>query len=321
MGIQYLNKFLLDNCKKSSIRKIHLHELRNKTIAIDTSIYLYKFVAENSLIESLYLLISIFRKYNITPIFIFDGKPPIEKRDLLIQRRLQKQDAEKKLLELQNILNATDTDNVEDIQNLQSELDILKRQCISITNEDIENSKKLMEYYGAKYYIAPNEADQLIGYLVKTKKVWGCLSDDMDMFVYGCNRVFRHMSLLNHTLIYYDTISILNDLEMSEKEFCEIMVLSGTDYNIHHKTSLHETIKLFTQYKKNQKNIKVSFYEWILKTTEYIIDYQELMKHYNIFSSVENIEYSDLNMSFKSDPIQHNELKSFLKNYGFIFCS
>jgi len=320
MGIQYLNKFLLDNCQKSSIRKIHLQELRYKTIAIDTSIYLYKFVSDNTLIESLYLLISILKKYAITPVFIFDGKPPIEKRDLLLQRRLQKQDAEKKYLEMKSLIETTD--NIEDIQKLQSELDSLKRQFTSISNEDIENSKKVMEYYGVKYYVATGEADTLIAYLVKTNKVWGCLSDDMDMFVYGCSRVYRHISLLNHTVIYYDTKAILNDLEMTSKEFCEIMVLSGTDYNIHTKTSIHETIKLFTLYKKHiKKNKKIQFYEWVLQNSDYITDIELLMQHYHMFSlkNTEEFKYID-GISLKPDPIQKSELQSLLKNYGFLFC-
>ena len=320
MGIQYLNKFLLDNCQKSSIRKIHLQELRHKTIAIDISIYLYKFSSDNTLIESLYLLISILKKYLITPVFIFDGKPPIEKRELLIQRRLLKQDAEKKYLEMKSLVETID--NVEDIQKLQGELDSLKRQFISISNEDIENAKRIMEYYGVKYFVAPGEADTLIAYLVKTNKVWGCLSDDMDMFVYGCSRVYRHISLLNHTVIYYDTKAILNDLDMTPKEFCEIMVLSGTDYNINTKTSIHETIKLFTQYKKHiKKNKKMQFYEWTLQNSDYIVDIELLMHHYHIFSLKNTEDFKDMdNTSFKTDPIQKNELQSFLKKYGFLFC-
>jgi len=320
MGIQYLNKFLLDNCQKSSIRKIHLQELRHKTIAIDTSIYLYKFVSDNTLIESLYLLISILKKYAITPVFIFDGKPPIEKRELLIRRRLQEQDAEKKYLEMKSLIETTD--NIEDIQKLQGELDSLKRQFISISYDDIENSKKLMEYYGIKYYVAQGEADSLIAHLVKTNKVWGCLSDDMDMLVYGCSRVYRHISLLNHTVIYYDTKAILNNLEMTPKEFCEIMVLSGTDYNIHSKTSIHETMKLFTQYKKHiKKNKNVQFYEWTLQNSDYIVDIDLLMHNYDIFCLKDTEEFKDMNnISLKTGPIQKGELQAFLKNYGFLFC-
>ena len=68
MGIKNLNRFLIDNCSKKSIKKIHLKQLENKTIVVDTSIYMYKFVSENSLLEKMYLFVSIFKKYNIKPI-------------------------------------------------------------------------------------------------------------------------------------------------------------------------------------------------------------------------------------------------------------
>ena len=78
-------KYLQSNCK-NSIKQISLHELRDKKIVIDTSIYLYRFLGENALLENFYLMISIFREYNIIPLFIFDGKPPNLKRKTLIKR-------------------------------------------------------------------------------------------------------------------------------------------------------------------------------------------------------------------------------------------
>ena len=85
MGIRNLNRYLRDNCPES-IRCINISELSGKKIVVDISIYLYKYEAENALLENMYVMLSIFRYYNITPIFIFDGKPPIEKKELLIKR-------------------------------------------------------------------------------------------------------------------------------------------------------------------------------------------------------------------------------------------
>ena len=60
MGIKNLNRFLLDNCNKKSITKIHLSKLSGKKLVIDVSIYLYKFLSENALIENMYLFILLF---------------------------------------------------------------------------------------------------------------------------------------------------------------------------------------------------------------------------------------------------------------------
>ena len=82
------------NCKES-IKCIPLGELHGKKIAIDISIYLYKYEAEDCLIENMYLLLSILNKYNIIPIFIFDGKSPTEKKALIKKRMDDRKDAQK----------------------------------------------------------------------------------------------------------------------------------------------------------------------------------------------------------------------------------
>ncbi len=43
MGIRLLNKYIKNNCK-NAIKIIHMGELKDKYIAIDTSIYLYRFL-------------------------------------------------------------------------------------------------------------------------------------------------------------------------------------------------------------------------------------------------------------------------------------
>ena len=93
MGIRYLNRFLKENASQS-IKFCNLAELSGKKIAVDISIYMYRFASEGTLIENMYLMLSVFRHYNIIPIFIFDGKPPPEKRELLKKRKEDKQDAE-----------------------------------------------------------------------------------------------------------------------------------------------------------------------------------------------------------------------------------
>ena len=44
MGIRNLNRFLRKKCTTLSIKKKHLSDYRNKTIVIDTSIYLYRLI-------------------------------------------------------------------------------------------------------------------------------------------------------------------------------------------------------------------------------------------------------------------------------------
>lgn len=323
MGIKNLNKYLYDKCSKKSISKIHLRELSDKTIVIDTSIYLYHFLGENALMENMYLFISIMNLYNIKPIFIFDGKPPAEKRELLRRRYQDKKEAQGKYNELQNML---DNMSEEERKHALQEMSNLKRQFIRVTDDDIKNVKELMKAYNVTYYDSPNEADDLCVYLVKTGKAWGCMSDDMDMFLYGCPYVLRNLSLMNHTITIYRTQNILLDLKLNEKEFCEIMTISGTDYNLHSTTTLSETMKWHQMYKKykvkciNENNKIDTFYIWLLKNTKYIKNYRELLNIFQIFCGKNYNSYD--NIEFKSPTkITPNieKIHQIMKAEGFIF--
>jgi hypothetical protein len=291
MGIKNLNRFLLDNCNKKSITKIHLSKLSGKELVIDVSIYLYKFLSEDALLENMYLFISILKKYDIKPIFIFDGKPPPEKKQLLIKRLGDKMEAEKKYLNIKEEL--LSEQNKEKKEEKLLEMELLKKQFIRVKDDDLRKVKDLFDAYGVSYFVAPSEADQLCAYLNKNQQVWGCISDDMDMFLYGCKFVVRHISLLNHTAVLYDTDKILSDLNMSSQIFNEIMILSGTDYNMNNETSLTETIKWYYEYMKyTEKEVKnnrnhYGFYLWLVKNTKYIKNYELLLRTYQIFQ-IEN---------------------------------
>ena len=322
MGIRYLNRFLKDNASPS-IKFCNLAELLGKKIAIDISIYMYRFASDDTLIENIYLMLAVFRHYNIIPIFVFDGKPPPEKRELLRKRKEDKQEAENEYNKLKNTLEINKDMDDADKQEIIYNMDMLKKKFVSINKNDIENVKLLIRSYGATYYDAPGEADELCAMLNIKDKVWACLSEDMDMFIYGCPRVIRYLSLLNHTAVVYDIKGILNNLGISQKELREICVLSGTDYNLEcdeTKNSLNNTLKLFKKYHKS--NSKVSFYEWLNENNNsYIKDYELLMKIYGMFDL--SMNHFDVKLFEKikiiNGPILKDQIKNILKTDGFIF--
>jgi flap endonuclease-1 len=315
MGIKLLNRFLRDNCKKTSIKKIGFNDLKNKTIVIDTSIYLYKFLGEKALMEHMYLFISIMLTNSIKPIFIFDGKPPPEKRDILAQRYQNKQEAKMKYYELvdeQNMVEKTDDEKRE----MNEEMARLQLKFIRIREHDIRNVKDLMDAYGVNYVDALGEADELCARYVNTGKAWACITDDMDMFLYDCPFILRNVSLMNRTITLYDRNAILEDLNMTDKQFREIMVLSGTDYNSKYNTSLSETIKWFYEYQRYRENTEnpLGFYVWLYKNTKYIENYLILLKTLQLFhcSSEALQELSD-------KPMNMCLLKNIMLKDGFVF--
>ena len=320
MGIKHLNRFFRNNVS-SSMKFVSISELSGKKIAVDISIYLYKYALDGNLIENMYLMLAIFRHYNVTPIFIFDGKPPPEKKELLIKRREDKQEAEQEYNKLKCILNSNSKIDEDDKQEIINNMDILKRKFVRISKNDIENVKHLMRAYGATYYDAPCEADELCAMLTIKGKVWACLSEDMDMFVYGCPRVIRYLSLLNHTIVLYDMKEILDTLGFTQKELREICILSGTDYNSVNAESNHNlytTLNYFKQYQ--QEKLDEDFYTWLIKTTDYIKNYELLKKIYSIFELSNDLKIKIFeNVKISSGPVIKNELYSILKKDGFIF--
>jgi flap endonuclease-1 len=318
MGIKHVNRYLIDRCSKKAIFKTHLKIAEGKIIVIDTSIYMYKYMSQNALVEYIYLMISILLEYNITPIFIFDGKAPPEKRDLLRERSKYKKDAEQKYNELQKeIENPVFDSHLK--KDIIDELESLKKKFIRIKEKDIIKVKRLMDAYGISYIVADGEADKLCALMVKCGNAWACLSDDMDMFAYGCPRVLRHMSLLKHTIIMYDFRQILNETGFNEESFREIMVLSGTDYNINQKISLYHAIDWFNEYSNIYKNEAKSdtFYKWLSNKNYCELDYYELLKIYNMFCLNDNLY---VNVANSTKLPNYIDLKNLLRDDGFVSC-
>ena len=319
MGIKQLNSFLKQNCKKS-IKILHFNELSNKKIAIDISIYLYKFLEDGSIIDNLYLMIGLFRKYNIIPVFIFDGKPPKEKNETIKKRLEKKKKAKRQIIFLEERLceleKQPNLSNQEEIFKLKNTIREEFKKTLRLTKHDIKNAKELIDAYGACYFEANGEADNLCAELVKKKMVYGCLSEDMDMFVYGCNRVFRNINIYDETIEYYDYIKILKQLNLSSKEFREICVYSGTDYN--EGNHIFQTFKIFKIFKKSKHS---NFYDWLVNQS-YIKDNIQLYQIYFMFDIMENnlskLRESNKKLNLKLNDINKSNLNSILRKSGFI---
>jgi len=338
MGIQYLNRLFREKCELSAsnanannasnanntIKQIPFADLKGKRIAIDASIYMYRYVAENTLIESMFQMISLFKKNEIIPIFVFDGKPPIEKKELIKFRREEKVQYEQQFNELQQKLK--EVRDHEERRDLNGELDSLRKKFVRLRNEDIAQVKNLLTLYGVNYCEADGEADQLCAKLVLAEEVYARLSEDMDLFVYGCPRVLRYISLLNSTFVEYNLSRILECLQLTFKEFKEICVISGTDYNYieckTNKANLYTTMTHYEQY-VIYKNLVAptrqecqDFYEWLHANTSYINDYLKLKETYAMFD-LSQMEITKFNCA--NTEVNVPKLHKFLENFDFVF--
>ena len=319
MGIPKLNSYLIQNCSKHSIDKKHLSVFSGKTIAIDISIYLYKFASNNGIIQSLYQMIQTFKFYSIKPIFVFDGKPPEEKKELIYKRNDLKDAAEAKCSEMQKeyeiLYNMPDKtqDNIEKMQLLKNSIEKTKKLCVRVSWGDTEKAKRLIKLCNVDFYIADGEADQLCVQMVLNKTAWACMSDDMDMFVYGCTRVMRGLSLYNHTVTFYNINGILRELDIQMVEFRKLAVISGTDYNIEHSINVKDVLKQYNVYKTLET--VVPFYEWYSELRNVVLDMEKINKIYDMFCVDSNAHISKSNCSIDKDMT----IEKFLRPYGFVF--
>ena len=323
MGIQNLNTIIRQKCTPDSIHKIGLNVLSGKTIAIDISIYLYRFMGESTLLESMYYMLSILRYYNIFPIFVFDGKSPIEKTELLKKRNKDKKEAEAKYNELQVQLekqySGSISNNNDRLQKISESMQYLKRKFVRLKKRDIVKIKELILAFGGIYIEADGEADELCAKLVQKKKAYACMSEDMDLFLYGCPRVLRYLSLLNETVVLYNLNKILEEMNINFMEFKQICVISGTDYNLNKvtKNNLYQTFKYFDEYKKDNSLYK-DFYDWLTNNTDYISNIYELYNTYNLFT-LNNIILKKYKFHEKFKEINKNKIRELMIPEGFIF--
>jgi 5'-3' exonuclease len=318
MGIKHLNRVFNQKCNDRAIYKIHLKQLSGEKIAVDASIYLYRFLGDEKLAEQIYLMASIFRKYNIAPVFVFDGAAPPEKKDVLNERKEGKRKAEERYLQMKANIE-TNALELDEKYEAELEMEQLKKQFIYIKDADIKHVKQLLDVCGISWVVARGEADEHCAHLIHTGQVYACLSEDMDMFAYGCCRILRHFSMVKHSVLMYDLPEILRQLGLNLREFRQILVLSGTDYNKDDAASLFEVLKWFDAYKADTLMMEedVAFYDWVKG-----IQSEQARKIYKMFVLTDKVvvaRSANYDGTIKNRDIDRNQLIKVLAKDGFIF--
>lgn len=265
MGIKLLNTFLK---KRNLQRKWGLRYLNRKKIVIDTNNYIYEFLSEDNLVNGFIDMCELFLKYNIIALFIFDGKPKNEKSEELKKR---KNDREKSKKIYNKSINKLSKQKKKE----------LMRKIVRVTKNETEIVKSILKYYNMKWLDSPNESDELCCKLVESKKMYGCLSNDMDMLVYGCKYVFRNLDLYNETVNVYDINEILYKLSMSLDSFKYMCLFSNKKENI------FKTCKYYDNYTKDDNNY--TFLEYLLNkksiSNDEFISIKNSYKFYNLDTS------------------------------------
>ena len=232
MGIKSLTQLIKKN-SPNSIQHVGLYTMRNKRIAIDTSIFLYKSLInirykgdylrnkDNKIvshIQGLYYKTNQYLSFGITPIYIFDGKPPIEKSECIQERNKKAKENKEKM------------DQTNDIVEKQN----LEKGTIRITKEYIDDLKHLFNLMGVSYIHADGEAEAYASELCRIGYVDAVVTEDMDTLAYGCPLLIRNCidkSIKRPEVItMFNFSKIIEDFKMTHDEFIDMCILCGCDY-------------------------------------------------------------------------------------------
>ena len=251
MGIKGLKKIIKKNAP-NSISEINIKDLKGKTICIDSSILLYKFryIYQSDNFHILGFLNKIIEllEYRITPVFVFDGKPPDAKKEVLI-KRFELRNKQKERIEIllkqkeqfgvendpefidsdtdSELESELDLESINKLKLINKELEQLQKNLLNVTKKHSDEVMELLKSIGIPFLIATSEAEEYCAFLQKNKYVDYILTEDTDSLTFGGSNVI-FTSKNNYTL--YNLNFILAKLEMEMDEFIDLCILCGCDY-------------------------------------------------------------------------------------------
>ncbi len=223
-----------------------ISNFKGKKIAIDAYNSLYQFLASirqpdgtplkdfNGNITS-HLSGIFYRTINlmengITPVYVFDGKPPEFKlREL--KKRTEKKEEYALLAE-----KARD----------REEEDLVKRYMqavLRLTKNQVEETKELLDAMGVFYVNSPSEGEAQASYMCRTGKVYASSSQDYDSLLFGSKVLIRNLSITGrrklprrdqYVMIFPEEIflqEVLDNLSITREKLIIIGILVGTDFN------------------------------------------------------------------------------------------
>lgn len=167
MGIKNLKK-VMDKYAPTAIKITNISDYKNKVLGIDMNNMIYKMIFAIRLngydikngdtivthIHSLLLKMQGFKKYNITPVFVFDGMPPKIKEETLKQRK-----------EFQNFMKQKYYKAV--TQDEKKKYYFMKSD---ISYKEITDCMELIKLFGYTIVESLEEADSQLADLIKKKE-------------------------------------------------------------------------------------------------------------------------------------------------------
>ena len=290
-------------------KEIEIKDLKGKVIAIDAFNTLYQFLTTirqqdgTPLMDSKGKITShlsglFYRNINLLqeglkPVYVFDGKPPELKQAELERRKEAKRMAEQKY---ETAKSSEDTKGMGKYAG----------RFVKITDEIIEESKKLLEAMGIPVVQSPGEGEAEAATLARGGRVWAAASQDYDALLYGTPFLIRNLTLARRKKtpsgIYIDVNSeliefqdVLNKLQIDKDQLICLAILVGTDYNPGGVKGLGQkrALEIVQKYK-----YPVDIFKHVQEHEKYnfIFDWQEVFKQFHEYeaSPTSKIEFKSV---------------------------
>ncbi|XP_026231297.1 probable flap endonuclease 1 homolog [Anabas testudineus] len=201
MGIKKLADLIRSDAPDAISQK-EISDYSGKVIALDTSIVVNQFRAATpqlSPLTGLFFRTLTFLEHDIKPVFVFDGKPPVEKLAVL-EKRAEAANW--------NSTNRTGT-----------------------ASSQTQDCHQLLKLLGVPVIQAPGDAEALCAWLVREGTVDAVASEDMDTLPFGGCILIRQLNAKKSSeVIEYSLSKLLTKLGISHEEFVDLCILLGCDY-------------------------------------------------------------------------------------------
>lgn len=224
---------------------------------------------------------------------IMDGPPVSMKERILQERASRRQEAERLRQEAME---------EEDLETA----DKYAQAAISVTEQILDDSRKLFSLLGIPVVNAVHDAEAQIAQMVRFNVLDACVSQDYDSFAFGAPYVIRNLTVSQKRMIRGKTITVLPEqyyldkiltgLEITQDQLILAGMLIGTDFNngvkgVGPKTAL-KLVKEYPTLEAIKPHIEAKF-----TADDYSWDYYFPVDPDEIMSYFKNPPYNDV-----SDP-------------------
>jgi flap endonuclease-1 len=226
---------------------ITLADLRGKQLAVDANGELYQFLALIRLPDGTPLKDSqgritshlsglffrttrLIADFDMRVVFVFDGRPPVEKAAEITRRRAVRERYEAE---------ATAARRAGDFARAYSKSTMTSR----LMPEMVADAKELLRLMGLPVVQAPSEGEAQAAHMARRGDVWAAASKDYDALLFGAPRLVRFLTISGREFLPAQRSSrpitpelinvqrMLDALEITHAQLIDLGLLVGTDFH------------------------------------------------------------------------------------------